>query len=71
MKSLARPSGNITGFTQHEFSIGVKWLELLKELMPQAEHAAIIYDPQIRLLLDTYRRSRLVRTISGACQSIL
>jgi ABC-type uncharacterized transport system substrate-binding protein len=46
VKSLARPGGNVTGFTQHEFSIGVKWLELLKELMPQAEHAAIIYDPQ-------------------------
>jgi putative ABC transport system substrate-binding protein len=42
---LARPGGNITGFTQHEFSIGVKWLELLKELAPRTEHAAVIYDP--------------------------
>jgi putative ABC transport system substrate-binding protein len=43
--SLARPGGNITGFTQHEFSIGVKWLELLKELAPRVERVAILYDP--------------------------
>ena len=46
VKSLARPGGNITGFTQHEFSIGIKWLELLKELVPQTRHVAIVYDPQ-------------------------
>ena len=46
VKSLARPGGNITGFTQHEFSIGVKWMELLKELAPQTEHMVLIYDPQ-------------------------
>jgi len=45
VRSLARPGGNITGFTQHEFSIGVKWLELLKELAPATERAAVIYDP--------------------------
>jgi putative ABC transport system substrate-binding protein len=45
VKSLARPGGNITGFTQHEFSIGVKWLELLKELAPRTERAGIVYDP--------------------------
>jgi ABC-type uncharacterized transport system substrate-binding protein len=46
VKSLARPGGNITGFTQQEFSIGVKWLELLKELAPRTEQVAILYDPQ-------------------------
>ena len=46
VSSLARPGGNITGFTQHEFSIGIKWMELLKELAPQTEHIALIYDPQ-------------------------
>jgi putative ABC transport system substrate-binding protein len=46
VKSLARPGENITGFTQHEFSIGIKWLELLKELAPQTDHVGLIYDPQ-------------------------
>jgi len=34
VKSLARPSGNMTGFTVFEYSISGKWLELLKELVP-------------------------------------
>src|SRR3954468_5447841 len=46
VNSLAHPGGNITGFTQHEFSIGIKWMELLKELAPQTEHVGLIYDPQ-------------------------
>ena len=46
VKSLARPGGNITGFTQQDFSIAIKWLELLKELAPQTEHVALIYDPE-------------------------
>ncbi|MBX9825492.1 MAG: ABC transporter substrate-binding protein [Xanthobacteraceae bacterium] len=46
VSSLAQPGGNITGFTQHEFSIGSKWMELLKQLAPQTERVALIYDPQ-------------------------
>ena len=44
--SLARPGGHITGFTQHEFSIVIKWMELLKQLAPQTERVALIYDAQ-------------------------
>jgi putative ABC transport system substrate-binding protein len=43
--SLARPGGNITGFTQHEFSIGVKWLELLKQIAPRVARVMVLYDP--------------------------
>ena len=32
--SLARPGGNITGFTAFEFSMGGKWMQLLKEIAP-------------------------------------
>lgn len=46
VQSLARPGGNITGFTQHEFSIGVKWLELLKELAPRSEAVTVLFDPE-------------------------
>jgi putative ABC transport system substrate-binding protein len=43
--SLARPGGNITGVTQHDFTIGLKWLELLKQLAPRVARAAVLYDP--------------------------
>ena len=43
--SLARPGGNTTGFTQFEFSISGKWLELLKQIAPNVKRAAVIRDP--------------------------
>ena len=46
VKSLAAPGGNITGFTTYEPAIASKWLELLKEVAPQAGRVAIIYNPQ-------------------------
>jgi len=45
--SLARPGGNVTGFTNFEFGIGVKWLELLKEIAPRVTRAAVLRDPTI------------------------
>jgi putative ABC transport system substrate-binding protein len=33
--SLARPGGNITGFTSFEYSMSGKWLQLLKEIAPE------------------------------------
>ena len=43
--SLARPGGNATGFTQFEFSIAGKWLELLKQIAPNVTRVAVIRDP--------------------------
>jgi putative ABC transport system substrate-binding protein len=45
--SLARPGGNITGFTQFDYGIGAKWLEVLKEIAPNTTRAAVIRDPAI------------------------
>jgi ABC-type uncharacterized transport system substrate-binding protein len=45
--SLARPGGNITGFTQFEYSMSVKWLELLKQIAPGVTRAAVIRDPSV------------------------
>jgi len=47
VKSLARPSGNMTGFTVFEYSISAKWLELLKELAPGVKRVAVVRDPSI------------------------
>jgi putative tryptophan/tyrosine transport system substrate-binding protein len=44
LKDLARPGGNITGFTSFEFVISAKWLELLKEVAPNVTHAAVLRD---------------------------
>jgi putative ABC transport system substrate-binding protein len=46
--SLARPGGNITGFTSFEYSIGGKWLELLKQIAPRVTRIAVIRDPDRR-----------------------
>jgi len=45
--SLARPGGNATGFTNFEYGIGGKWLELLKEIAPRVTRAAVLRDPAI------------------------
>jgi putative ABC transport system substrate-binding protein len=42
--SLARPGGNVTGFTLYEFGMGGKWLQLLKEIAPSVTRAAVIRD---------------------------
>jgi ABC-type uncharacterized transport system substrate-binding protein len=42
---LARPGGNITGFANYEPKIGLKWLELLKQIAPHVARATFIYDP--------------------------
>jgi putative ABC transport system substrate-binding protein len=43
--SLARPGGNATGFMNLEYGLAGKWLELLKQTVPQLTRAAVIRDP--------------------------
>ena len=47
VESLARPGGNVTGFTVYEYGIGAKWLELLKEIAPHVTRAAVVRDAAI------------------------
>ena len=42
--SLARPGGNATGFLLYEYSLGGKWLELLKQIAPTVKRAGILRD---------------------------
>jgi putative ABC transport system substrate-binding protein len=48
VQSLARPGGNITGFSTFEPEIGSKWVELLKEVAPDLRRVAGILDPAFR-----------------------
>jgi len=45
IESLARPGGHATGFTNFEFSIGGKWLELLRDVSPHLTHITVIANP--------------------------
>jgi putative ABC transport system substrate-binding protein len=44
--SLAKPGGNITGFTTYEFSLATKWLEILKEGAPTLRRVALLFNPR-------------------------
>jgi putative ABC transport system substrate-binding protein len=46
VESFARPSGNVTGFTNYEYAtMSGKWLEILKDLAPSIRRAAILFNP--------------------------
>jgi putative ABC transport system substrate-binding protein len=52
--SLARPGGNITGFALFEYSIGAKWLELLKQIAPRLTRAAVLQQPGLPSVLAQF-----------------
>jgi putative ABC transport system substrate-binding protein len=43
--SLARPGGNATGFAAFEPSLGGKWLEILKQLVPATKRTMLLFNP--------------------------
>jgi len=43
--NMARRSENITGFTNYEYSLGGKWLEVLKEIAPSVARVLVLYNP--------------------------
>jgi putative ABC transport system substrate-binding protein len=55
--SMARPGGNVTGFTNYERDMGGKWLELLKEAVPGIKRVAVIYNPQTAPFAGFYSQS--------------
>src|SRR6516164_1195810 len=47
VESLARPGGNVTGFSLFEYGLSGKWLELLKEIAPSVTRAAVLREAAI------------------------
>src|SRR5262245_59273396 len=47
VESLGRPGGNATGFINFEYSMSVKWLELLKQIVPSVTRVAVLRDSAI------------------------
>jgi putative ABC transport system substrate-binding protein len=62
--NLARPGGNVTGFTIFEPTIGSKWLELLKEMAPSVARVALIYNPDTAPFADFFFGSVTAATAS-------
>jgi putative ABC transport system substrate-binding protein len=58
--SMARPDGNATGFTSFEYSLGGKWLEILKEYAPGTARALVL------LVEENYTSRGLLRSIEKA-----
>jgi putative ABC transport system substrate-binding protein len=63
--SLARPGGNITGFTNVESTLGGKWVELLKEVAPRTTRVTLLFNPTTLATLQFYLPS-----IQTAAQSL-
>jgi putative tryptophan/tyrosine transport system substrate-binding protein len=64
--SLARPGGNVTGFTTDNSALGGKWVELLKEIAPQTVRAALLFNPTTAVPLKFYMPSvQAAASISG------
>ena len=57
VNSLESPGGHITGFTAFEFSMGGKWMELLKEIAPSVRHVAVLFNPQTAPYFALFMRS--------------
>jgi putative tryptophan/tyrosine transport system substrate-binding protein len=64
VKTLARPEGNITGFTSFEETMSVKWLELLRQISPRISRLAVIRNPT-----TTSASSYILGPLGAAAQS--
>lgn len=68
--SLARPGGNITGFSNYDSAMGSKWLQLLKEIAPNITRVVVLYDlkvPSYRGFvpsIDTAARSARIQVVA-------
>ena len=63
--SLSHPGGNITGFTNTQFSVGSKWLDLLKKVAPNLTRVAVMFNP------DTSPQSKFyMQAIEAAAPSL-
>jgi putative ABC transport system substrate-binding protein len=63
--SIVKPGGNLTGFSAYEFSVGGKWLELLKEIAPGLARVGVMFNP------DTSPQSKFfTRSVEAAAPTL-
>ncbi len=63
VQSLARPGGNITGFSSMDASLAEKWIEMLSQIAPSVKNVAVMYNPatfgqlMVQLLIQSVEKS--------------
>jgi putative tryptophan/tyrosine transport system substrate-binding protein len=65
VESLARPGGNITGFSSFDPQMTGKWLEMLTQISPPVARAAVLFDPKTALYAKL-----MLREIEQAARSL-
>ena len=65
VQGLARPGGNVTDFTNFEYSLAGKWLELLREIAPKVARVAVLRDAAIAVGLGQFGAIQSVASSSG------
>ncbi len=78
VRSLERPDGNATGFSNNAPELAGKWLELLREIAPGMSQIGVIFNPDTaaaggRTYLENLRRDAAgfgLATVSLPCQSV-
>jgi putative tryptophan/tyrosine transport system substrate-binding protein len=65
--SLARPGGNITGFSFIDFPMLGKWVEMLKDIAPSVKRIALLFNPQTAPYYPVFLRDfgEVVSTLGG------
>src|SRR3974377_1776679 len=71
VSSMAHPGGNMTGFTNYEFSMGAKWLEILKEMAPSTARVSLMLNPDTGSYYVDYLRSVEAVALSHSVQATL
>jgi ABC-type uncharacterized transport system substrate-binding protein len=69
--NLARPGGNMTGFTNIDYEISAKWLQLLKEIAPYVTRVGVIRDPTLTSGIGQYGAIRSAAQALGVEVSAL
>src|SRR5215467_10272934 len=68
--SLSHPGGNITGFSVFEVSLGTKWLEILKQIVPGVRRVTAMFNPDTAPYYGLYLQSIDAGTSSLGIESI-
>jgi putative tryptophan/tyrosine transport system substrate-binding protein len=65
VETLARPGGNVTGFTPAEYGMSAKWLELLKDVAPGVTRTAVLFEADNRAAMPQFSAIQAVAASFG------